>query len=250
MLGRAPRERFGPKDAQARIADGLKRLSAIGAHDESILAISDEGEMVVAEPLEEVCRFADLDVRHADRGRGSKLPRNSHGLLDHRLPVIDSGTDVAKHPLESLDDSRLRLVREVAVHPKAHPRLRDGALRPGVIHVEVEDGKKVSLRIPLHDQLRMHDQPDESTLFGERGRDRVDKEWHVVGHDGCNGRKPVIVTSDDDIGRPRRPPSRKIPNERYLADYRRNADRSDILARNMPGKSGDEKPQLLVLFAF
>ena len=77
--------------------------------------------MVVAQPLEKVCRFADLDVGHADRRHGPQLPRNPHGLRDHRLPVVNCGSDIAKDALEPFDDPGLRLVREVAVHPKAHP---------------------------------------------------------------------------------------------------------------------------------
>ena len=96
----------------------------------------------------------------------------------------------------------------------------------------------------------MHDEPDESALIGQCRRNRVDEEGHVVGNDGCHGRKAVVVTPEDDIGRPRRPPCRQLPHEGDLAEDRRHSDRTDVLARHMPGEPGDEEPQLLVLFAF
>ena len=60
--------------AAARLQADLDAVSrgAIRAGDESVLPVADEGQVVVAQPLEKVCRFADLDVGHADRRHGQR----------------------------------------------------------------------------------------------------------------------------------------------------------------------------------
>ena len=102
------RRQLGERD---RLADGrragcpgrcpataLERLAVVRC-DQPVLAVAEEREVVVGEPVEQVDRLADLGRRRPRPARrGVELRGEPRGPADHPRPVLDRLAHVAEHP--------------------------------------------------------------------------------------------------------------------------------------------------------
>ena len=115
------------QDAEPRAGDGAQAalVGGVLVGLELVLAVAEEGEVVVGQPGEEVAPLAHLGVRQRRRVVGELADHGQH-LGVHLGPVLDRLADVAQHPLDALGDLRGLLVVG-AVDLDVHPRLDDVA---------------------------------------------------------------------------------------------------------------------------
>ena len=149
------------------------------------IAVAEEGEVVVGEPLEEGGRLGGLLAQ---------LRGGLERLRPHRLPVLDRGAHLADHPhdllLELAQAGRVGLPHDLGVDH----RLADRALleRLGVR----QDLEQAALGVAPHREDRVDDQVDPAAAPVQLHADRVDEERHVVGHDldgGVRGLPAVLL---------------------------------------------------------
>ena len=86
------------EDAETGSVDRGKHVLAALAAD-LVLAVAQEGEVVVVHPLQQRPRLVELRLRDRRRRLLDLGDRPVH-LRAHRLPVLDRGSDVAEHALE------------------------------------------------------------------------------------------------------------------------------------------------------
>ena len=115
------------EDAEARLREHLE-ASLLAVRDEVVLAISEERELVVGNPLEERAHLAALGRVHAAQVV-LELAGELERLAAHRLPVPDGRPHLLEHPLDAvvkpLEQLRVRLAHDLGVQH----RLRDPAGR-------------------------------------------------------------------------------------------------------------------------
>ena len=102
---------------------------------EAVLAVAEEGEVVVGQPADEVAAL--LDLGGVDRRRvGLDVLDERQRAVAHLAPVLDRLADVAEHALEALDDlGDLGLVDDAVdldVHPRLFERVGGGLLDDAV----------------------------------------------------------------------------------------------------------------------
>lgn len=162
------------------------------------------------------------------------------------MPVVNGSPDVVEHAPDVGRGPVLRLVDVVAVHSQAHPRFGNRAGRPRIIDIEVEDSDQVAVVIPLHDQLRVHDESDGAAFLRERGRDRIDEERHVVGDDRRHRGKTLPVAPDAHLRLPGEPPAPELSHRGDLVDERWGIHCPDVITRDISVETGEEEPELVV----
>ena len=159
--------RRASQDPQPGAVDGDERDVLARVH-ERVLAVAEEEEVPVGEPVEQRTGLGDLLARD----RAARLVESVAQLaraLHHLRPVLDRAADVPEH----VED----LVADV-----------------------VEDPAPVAaVDLHVHERLarddRVHEQQHVAAEALQRHPDRVDEERHVVGddlHDGV-GRAPAVL---------------------------------------------------------
>ncbi len=180
----------GAKDAEARAGHGAQHVLPVLGED-VVLAIAEEGEVVVVDPLEQVTRLREL-VRRDRRHRLVESPEQTTDALAHRRPVVDRSAHV-------LED---------AAQAGAHPLERLGTRLPVDLHMDqrlgqpflAADLEQPALVVPPDAHDRPDHEVDRSPAPRHRHRDRVDEERHVVDDrldDGVPRLPPVLL----DVGR-------------------------------------------------
>ena len=110
----------GAQDAQAGAGQGSQR-EVLAVLLEAVLAVAEEGEVVVGEPPDELRALAHLVGVERAAGRDSSSATTAEGPRAHLLPVLDRLADVAQHALEGLlDQGDVGLVDDpvdLDVHP-------------------------------------------------------------------------------------------------------------------------------------
>ena len=167
------------QDPEPRAVDRLQpRLVALV--DQVVLAVAEEREVVVDQPVEE--RLGLLDERriHAGRRVAVELVDQRRRAGAHLLPVLDRGADLGQHPLD-------RLPQLVEQHPivlapdlDVDDRFADHVLRGGVV---LEHLDQLALGVAPDPDHRVDHQVDPVPEPPELHRHRVDDERHVVGDD-------------------------------------------------------------------
>ncbi len=171
----------GPEDAEAGAGQRTQQL-VLAVPLEPVLAVPEEREVVVGQPLEQLATLADL-VGIQRRRFLLELVDDGEHLGVHLLPVLDRLPDVAQHPLHGLLD--LRGVVVAVAHPvdlDVHPGLADrpvGGLERAVLdrHHALEGAGDVADDV----EVRVDDDVHAAELARELHRERVDEERHVVG---------------------------------------------------------------------
>ena len=172
--------------AQDAIAGARQPAQAVASRLalEAVLAVAEEGEVVVAQPLEE--RDAPLELLGGDRGGrvGAQLLDDHPGLLAHPVPVLDGLAHVAQHALHVEGDRVDVLVVPDPADLDVHPRLALGALRRlGGLVVGARDVLEPPGHVAGDVELRVDDEVHVALLAGQLHDDGVDEERHVVGDD-------------------------------------------------------------------
>ena len=173
------------EDAEAGPVDrGEHVLAALGA--DLVLAVAQEGEVVVVHPLQQRARLVELRLR--DRGRrllelGDRLVH----LRAHRLPVLDRGGDVAEHALEVGAKPLERVRVGDAVDLDVDQRLR--------LPVLAADLEQSPLLVPAQAHDRPRNEMHRAAVPRHLHRHRVDEERHVGDHGLDDGvrRLPAVL---------------------------------------------------------
>ena len=185
----------GPQDAQPGAGDRTEVVVAV-ALLQLVLAVAEEREVLVGQPLEQVARLPDL--------LGIQRRRVVAQALDdlgdpgvHLLPVLDGLADVAQHPLDVVDDLGRVVVVAEPVDLDVHPRLADGVvdgLAGAVGHGQ--DLLQLAGDVAVHVEAGVDDQVHVALLARELHREGVDQERHVVDddlHDRVTPGRPAVL---------------------------------------------------------
>ncbi len=185
---------------------------------ERVLAVAEEGEVVVGKPFQKLAALADLRCGQV-RGCGAQLRHDRGDLGAHLLPVLDRLAHVAKHPFEGLGQPRRLLGIGDPVDLHVHPGLRRSLLEVlvGGGLVQRRERHHLPAEVPAHGEPRVDDPAHLATLPGQLHGDRVDQEGHVVGDDldhRVTARGPAVALgsgSEDPDHRPALGPDPRGP---------------------------------------
>ncbi len=169
--------------APGRGADG----AAIGRVDQLVLAIAQEDEVQLEEPVEEVDRLADL-LRGVAHGGEARELQHVVGAILHRLEVAHHQPDVTQDRLDPFFQVGSGRVDQTAIELEVHDRL---AVR-GV--PSRGDTLQTSLLVARRADDRVQDPAHDQVPSGELLGDGVDQERRVVDvrlEDRARSREPV-----------------------------------------------------------
>ncbi len=105
---RHPRPRSAGSGAQQAEARARHRHEPVGsgAPHQAVLAVTEEGEVVVGQPLEEGGRLGDLGARDAGHGLRRHGLGELPGAIHHARPVVDRDAHVAERRLDARQQRR------------------------------------------------------------------------------------------------------------------------------------------------
>ncbi len=179
-------KRVRPQDAVAGPGHCDQHLLAV-APLEGVLAVAEEGEVVVGQPAQQPGALLDLLGRQRRRVLLDVLDEQVD-LVVHAVPVLDRVAHVGEH-LGQLVLDRVELLVGDPVDLEVHPRLADDVVTVGDGLV-VEDLLHRAHHVAAHDVLRVDDEVDVVLALRQDHRDRVDEERHVIG-DHLDDRVPA-----------------------------------------------------------
>lgn len=173
-----------------------------------VLAVPEEGEVVVGQPAQQLAGLLDLLLRQIVGGLVRQVVGDAERRALHLLPVLDGLPYVRECPQKigidllevvavglavdldvnpGLDE---RVVRQLLT-PVRRPRLRRGVVPPGGEHLQ-----QLPRQVPAHHHLRVDHRVDAAALPGQLVGHRIDQERHVVRDDlddGVGVRPAVLV---------------------------------------------------------
>ncbi len=199
---RARRERAlaAVQDAEAGAIDRLQHFVVAGFLD-PILAIAQEGEIVVGSPAQELLRFGDAGSVDRQLALRQLVCDRQHAFA-HRLPIVHAGAHVVERgghaALEALQLGRLADAVDFEMH---HRFGRSGG---AVAAAEIQ---QMAAGIARDAENRMDDRVHGQAAGGDRHADRVDQERRVFGDhidQGARGDDPVFAlgrVADAHLGR-------------------------------------------------
>ena len=156
------------------------------------LAIADEGEMVVIEPLQER-RGLFRGGFTEQGGTVGDLAERLLRPLAHRTPVLDGSADIGEHPRQIALDGGKRVVAGLLVDLNLHEGFGDALVRAVAARPQ---RLELSRRIAPDHECRMNHQMHHQVHPVQLHRHRVDEKRHVV--------------VDDFDDRVRRPPALNV----------------------------------------
>ena len=139
-----------------------------------VLAVAEEDEVLLQQPLEEGDGLVDLVVGVARRARPGQLD-HAAGAVGHRRVVEHRAADVAQHAV----DRRRQLVERVALEPAVEVEVHDRLARRRL--ARVQDGGDATVCATLEPDDGVHHVRDAHARRVERRRDGVDEEGQVLG---------------------------------------------------------------------
>ena len=158
---------MAPHQAQAGVLLRHQHfLAALLLH--AVLAIAEEGEVVVGGPLQEFLRLAAHAIGDRHAARGQVLGHGQH-LLAHRAPVADDLTHLGQHAADLGLDARHRLGR-LAVDLQHHQRLG----------LALAHRRGLARLVALEAHHRMAQHMHAHAHAGQGHAHRIDQEGHVV----------------------------------------------------------------------
>ena len=178
---------IGAQQAEARPGDGGELACRVIA-GQGVVAGTEEGEVVVGHPVEEVRGAFALLRRDTGGSIGAQLGGQRRGPGRHLGPVLDGLLHIAEHARESGRDLSAMGGVTLAVDLDVDPRLahlaeggRRGRVR--VIALIKDELLVAAVGTAAHHQQRMEDRMDASARRFEVGGHGVDQEGLVVRHD-------------------------------------------------------------------
>ncbi len=192
--------RVGAQDAEAGAGDGGQRVVVA----QLVLAVAEEGEVVVGEPAQQLAGLLDLLLGHVggDGLLGQRLGQRGGGPA-HLAPVLDGLADVGQDAQQIGGDLLEVLAVGLAVDLHVDPGLDVRVVREvALVRREVAAGRggehldQLSGDVPADHDLGVDDDVDTAALAGQLVGDGVDQEGHVVGDhldDGVAARPAVLL---------------------------------------------------------
>lgn len=192
----------GAQDAQPGAGDRREHvlLDALGGGlgDELVLAVAEEGEVVLGEPAQQLLRLGDLLLLQPLGRRGGQLARDEQRAVVHLGPVLDRLADVGQHAAQVRGDllqiGAVGLAVDLDMDPGLHERVvRQFALGGAA---GAQDFEELAGEIAPDHDLRVDHHMDGPVLPGQLIGDRVHQERHVVGDhldDRVAARPPVLL---------------------------------------------------------
>jgi hypothetical protein len=243
------------QDAQARPGPGDQGVPAVPL-DQAVIAVAEEGEVVLGEPLEQCPALGDLLLGQPHRGRGRQLGRDLAGPLLHLRPVLDGDPDVLEHRPDAGDDRLpalgVGLPVDLDVDPGLHEAVAGVVLLRPVGGADLEDLQQPAGDVAPDDDLRVDQKVDPALLPGELGGHGVDEEGHVVGDDldhGVPARPAAFVDRRGEhphVRRALRPlPRQLLVRQRRPGEVER-LTLGKVLHRDVPVVALEERAQPLV----
>ena len=178
-IERIQQRRFGERRAadvgeDAETAPGRRADGApIGRVDQLVLAITEEDEVQLEEPVEEVDRLADL-LRGVTHGGVARQLQHVVGAILHRLEVAHHQPDVTQDRLDPFLQVGSGCVGQTAIELEVHDRLAvRGVPRRG-------DTLQTPLLVARRADDRVQDPADHQVPSRELLGDGVDQERRVV----------------------------------------------------------------------
>ena len=197
------------QDAEAFAGGDVVRRIAVGR--EAIFAHAEKGEIVRAQPLQELVGFGDL----VDRQRGRVGSEGLDRLLDpgaHGAPVGDAGAHVVQRPGEAVDQ-----LLAVGIGVEAGDVEVDEAFALAPCPLRqcfAVEAQQLALVIALHGDDRVSDERDFDALLGELRHGGIEQERHVVVENFEHGNLAPVRhhrIDDADVGAARRAPLHMLP---------------------------------------
>lgn len=188
--------------AQCRAGQHPQLLVTPVNRGEVAVLIAKEGEVIVADPFQELDRFVDILLVGDRFGDVAQLLDRDIHLGEDRLPVLDRLAHVGKDRLQDRHDFRAVLFRRLAADLDQHVGLGRN------IHVALILGQAdaAPIRIALHPDDRVKQRVNGQVLAIECGNHRVDQKRHVIVDDLDHGvpRLPTVFIQrrivDPDLG--------------------------------------------------
>ncbi len=189
LVGRVVR--VGAQDAEAGAGHGGQRVVLA----QLVLAVPEEGEVVVGEPAQQLAGLLDLKLGQVggDGLVGQRVGQRG-GRLAHLAPVLDGLADVGEDPQQVGGDLLEVAAVGLAVDLHMDPGLDVRVVRQvaDVLREVAADGVGEDLdqfagHVPADHELRVDHDVDAAALTGQLIGDGVDEEGHVVRDDLDDG---------------------------------------------------------------
>ncbi len=200
------------EDSEPGAGDRTKDVDSV-LRVELVLAVAQEGEVVVVHPFEDRLRLVDL--RGVERRRVAvEIGDDPERPLAHLRPVLDGSSDVVEHREEVVPERLEGVLVAQAVDLHVDQGLGLRAFGVAVGRHDLDDLVVVSAPHPQH---RVDDQVDPESLAGQLHAHRVDEEGHVVARDLDHrvSRLPAVLLElrrvDVHLGLTGRPLAHQIP---------------------------------------
>ena len=150
------------QETQAGAGDGVQHI-LLALTIQGVLAIAQEGEVLIGQPQQQAPGVGDLF--RVDRWRvGLETCRDLTTLERHLGPVLDRLTHVRKDTAEALRDLLQRSLVDLAVDLDVHPRLEPCAELVIGDRIDVQDLLQRTCRVATNDELRVDDQMERTFL--------------------------------------------------------------------------------------
>ncbi len=171
--------RVGAQDAESGAGHGGQRVVAT----QFVLAVAEEGEVVVGQPAQQLAGLLDLLLAQVGRGLPRKFVGHAQGRVPHLAPVLDGLTDVGQHAQQVGGD--LLEVRAVGltVDLDVDPGLGVRVVRQITGGRRGEHLDQLAGEVAADEDLGVDDHMDPPPLPGQLVGDGVHQEGHVVGDD-------------------------------------------------------------------
>ena len=156
-----------------------------------VLAVAEEDEVLVQQPLQERDRLVDLVVGVAG-GAGGRDLDHAAAAVGHRGEVEHGAADVAEHRADRVGERVERRVVQAAVEVEVHHRLARVRL------ARMQHAADPPFRVALEPDDRVQHALDADVLRDQLGADGVDQERQVLGV-GLEHRAGALVAV---LGRP------------------------------------------------
>ncbi len=235
-----------PQDAQPASGNRTQRVFTFDG-DQVVLAVTQERQVVVREPLQQCAGLVDLVGIHPYWRVLVQLVRDAVGLIAHRMPIGHGLANIAEHAPSGVDQRFEIVGDEIAFHFNPHPRFDKRGGRC-LVHIDVEHFDEGSVRIAPDRELRVDDEMHVASGVHQIRGNRIDEEGHIVGHD-LDDR----ITDTGDIGSPSTdqrftglPVARPLPHRLEFVHHLRHLVPGELLIRKVAVEAGRECALTLV----
>ena len=177
---------------------------------EGVFAVAEEGEMVVAQPLQEIEALGKVVL--GDRRYGFQLGDLAVEFGGHGPPVLDGGANAGQHLVKPRCDFRVTLAGRLLGNLDMEHGF--GSRPVGCVRCIGPDPARKSVLPPdMDDRMDQHENGKVQGI--ESGDDGIDEERHVVVDDldGRVGRLPAVLLEIGVVGADFRPGTLALPEE-------------------------------------